>query len=384
MASLSENNSDCAVSKQTICNARAKIKKKRMEGCNTVEERKCEENNILSDIIVVHLVSILTMRTWPFVLIMDTTYKTNKYNMLLLEAVRMTPTRKTFTVANTFMRNEKAEIYKWVLQQLKNLYFESLEHITTNRAESEHSLLKAWIATRHDDLDTVFLKINSLIKRQITEIKSILEYSRLKEKDNDESNPIIAQLCYNVSHQTLKIIKDEIKRAPKILANLENLYGHWDQDLEQGLVGGRHGRLGVEVEATVGEQTQICHLCQDRMCGFSYTVCRQIWTEMHEKQDMYWNCFGGSARFYKILHGCVHWDSFAPRDCWMDVHDHLIPAANTLNLCILLIVKQDNCTVLPFYSSSDQLRNSVVIGHLVDNEHFIAESFFHLKLFTLL
>ncbi|KAI5648379.1 hypothetical protein M9H77_34384 [Catharanthus roseus] len=98
------------------------MKKKRMEGCNTVEEvlhqcnqwgymcywRNCEENNILSDIVVAHLVSILMMGTKPFVLIMDTTY-----NISLLEAVGMTSTRKTFTVATVFMRNEKAETYEW-------------------------------------------------------------------------------------------------------------------------------------------------------------------------------------------------------------------------------------------------------------------------------
>ncbi|KAI5657319.1 hypothetical protein M9H77_26112 [Catharanthus roseus] len=47
------------------------------------------------------------------------------------------------------------------------------------------------------------------------------------EKDNDKSNPVIAQLCYNVNHLALKIIKDKIKRASKILTDLENLYGNW-------------------------------------------------------------------------------------------------------------------------------------------------------------
>ncbi|KAI5668678.1 hypothetical protein M9H77_18531 [Catharanthus roseus] len=88
-------------------------------------------------------------------------------------------------------------------------------------------IVPVWIATRHEDLDTVFLKIDSLIEGHITEIKTTLEYSRLKEKDNDNSNPIIAQLCYNVSHLALRIIKDEIKRALKILSDPENLCGHW-------------------------------------------------------------------------------------------------------------------------------------------------------------
>ncbi|KAI5650193.1 hypothetical protein M9H77_36198 [Catharanthus roseus] len=44
---------------------------------------------------------------------MNTTYKTNKYNLPLLEAVGMSPTGKNFTVATAFMCNEQATTYQW-------------------------------------------------------------------------------------------------------------------------------------------------------------------------------------------------------------------------------------------------------------------------------
>ncbi|KAI5653249.1 hypothetical protein M9H77_30436 [Catharanthus roseus] len=98
-----------------------------MQGRNTVEEvlrlsaergytvfyRNGEDSNVLSDIVVAHPTSIAMLRTWPYVLIMDTTYKTNKYNMPLLECVGMTPIGKNFTVATTFMCNEQATTYRW-------------------------------------------------------------------------------------------------------------------------------------------------------------------------------------------------------------------------------------------------------------------------------
>ncbi|KAI5672304.1 hypothetical protein M9H77_12668 [Catharanthus roseus] len=101
-----------------------------MEGRNTVEEVHCqsaqrgytvfyrnhEKSNVISDIVVAHPTSIAMIRTWPYILIMDTTYKTNKYNMPLLEAVGMTPTGKNFTVAIGFMCNEQATTYRWALQ----------------------------------------------------------------------------------------------------------------------------------------------------------------------------------------------------------------------------------------------------------------------------
>ncbi|KAI5657400.1 hypothetical protein M9H77_26193 [Catharanthus roseus] len=75
-----------------IYNIVAKIKKDQMHGRNTVEKVLClsaqrgytvfyrnrEESNVLSDIVVAHPTSIAIIRTWSYVLIMDTTYKTNK------------------------------------------------------------------------------------------------------------------------------------------------------------------------------------------------------------------------------------------------------------------------------------------------------------------
>ncbi|KAI5649320.1 hypothetical protein M9H77_35325 [Catharanthus roseus] len=98
-----------------IYNVVAKIKKNKMQGRNTgytVFYRNCDDSNVLSDIIVAHPTSIEMMRTWPYVLIMDTTYKTNKYNMRMLEVVEMTSTGKNFTMATVFMRNEQATTYR--------------------------------------------------------------------------------------------------------------------------------------------------------------------------------------------------------------------------------------------------------------------------------
>ncbi|KAI5675857.1 hypothetical protein M9H77_06807 [Catharanthus roseus] len=43
--------------------------------------------------------------------------------MPLLEAIGLTPTGKKFTVATAFICNEQATTYRWVLQQIKHLYF---------------------------------------------------------------------------------------------------------------------------------------------------------------------------------------------------------------------------------------------------------------------
>ncbi|KAI5669313.1 hypothetical protein M9H77_19166 [Catharanthus roseus] len=81
-----------------IYNLVAKIKKNKMQGRNTMEEvlclsaqrgytvfyRNAEDSNVLSDIVVTHPISIAMIITWPCVLIMDITYKTNKFSVRAL------------------------------------------------------------------------------------------------------------------------------------------------------------------------------------------------------------------------------------------------------------------------------------------------------------
>ncbi|KAI5676293.1 hypothetical protein M9H77_07243 [Catharanthus roseus] len=200
----------CAVSAQKIYNVVAKIKNNRMQGRNTVEEvlyisaqrgytvfyRNHEKSNVLSDIIIAHPTSIAMIRTWPYVLIMDTTYKTNKYidQNVLAKLTEM-------------VKDEEVAQRLWTSQVL---HF-GVE--TTNRTESEHSVLRLWLSTYHGDLDTVFLNINSLIEGQIAEIKYSLEISKLKEKFFEKSNAILKNISNKINHLALKKIWLEIKKA---------------------------------------------------------------------------------------------------------------------------------------------------------------------------
>ncbi|KAI5680547.1 hypothetical protein M9H77_01774 [Catharanthus roseus] len=107
-----EKNVDCAVRYvcQKIYYIVAKIKKDRMQGRKTVEEvfclsaqrgytvfyRNCEDNNLLSDIVVAHLTSIQKMRTWPYV---------------------------QYAIVGSRRDDRLATTYRWVFQKIKHLYF---------------------------------------------------------------------------------------------------------------------------------------------------------------------------------------------------------------------------------------------------------------------
>ena len=54
------------------------------------------------------------------VLLLDCTYKTNKFKMPLLNVVGLTGLDTTFYMAFTFLRGEQEEDHAWALQQLKD------------------------------------------------------------------------------------------------------------------------------------------------------------------------------------------------------------------------------------------------------------------------
>jgi hypothetical protein len=75
------------------------------------------ESEFVQDIFFAHPKSVCLFNTFPTVLIMDSTYKTNKYGMPLFELVGETSTEETFNIGFAFMSNEKEENFTWVLQQ---------------------------------------------------------------------------------------------------------------------------------------------------------------------------------------------------------------------------------------------------------------------------
>ena len=59
-------------------------------------------------------------RAFPHVMLMDATYKTNRYETPLLEIVGVTPTNQTFCVAFVYMHKETESNYTWAIECLKS------------------------------------------------------------------------------------------------------------------------------------------------------------------------------------------------------------------------------------------------------------------------
>lgn len=76
------------------------------------------------------------------VLILDCTYKTNRYNMPLLNCSGLTPSHRTFLCCGVFLRREEQADYVWVLRALKDLLGGSYNPVVLV-TDNEKALLNA-------------------------------------------------------------------------------------------------------------------------------------------------------------------------------------------------------------------------------------------------
>ncbi|KAI3835931.1 hypothetical protein MKX03_029308 [Papaver bracteatum] len=120
----------------TVNNASAAIKLMEVEGKSAMQQvlgfllkhhyvewhRRDEETDELRDIFWAHPESLQLVLGFHSVLIVDCTYKTNRFGSPLLRIVGVTSTGKLFTVAFIFMEAETEDHYVWALTRLKRLF----------------------------------------------------------------------------------------------------------------------------------------------------------------------------------------------------------------------------------------------------------------------
>ncbi|XP_050896729.1 uncharacterized protein LOC127103519 [Lathyrus oleraceus] len=78
--------------------------------------RTCDDGFTVRDIFWTHPDSIKLFNTFPTVLILDSTCKTNKYRLPLLEMVGVTSTKKTYSVGFAFLECDKKDNFTWALE----------------------------------------------------------------------------------------------------------------------------------------------------------------------------------------------------------------------------------------------------------------------------
>ncbi len=73
-------------------------------------------------VLFAHPDSLAYLQAYPDTLLLDCTYKTNRYKMPLLDMVGVDACQRSFCIAFAFLNGEGEEDYLWALTRLKSLY----------------------------------------------------------------------------------------------------------------------------------------------------------------------------------------------------------------------------------------------------------------------
>ena len=136
LCGLKRRHEDNASTMKTIYNAKTKLRIHEMEGRTAMQQllkvlvakhyvywyRSDETTDEVLDLFWANPSCILLAKCFPSVVIVDCTYKTNKYKMPLFAMVGITSTAKTFSIAHCFLYKEMEDNYQWALSKLKSLF----------------------------------------------------------------------------------------------------------------------------------------------------------------------------------------------------------------------------------------------------------------------
>ncbi|XP_074300781.1 protein FAR1-RELATED SEQUENCE 4-like [Silene latifolia] len=89
---------------------------------NYVEWHKTDpETEELTHVFMAHPEAVKLFRAYPHVVLIDSTYKTNKYKIALVEVVGVTPCGSSFLIATVLLPSESEDDYGWMLLRLGEL-----------------------------------------------------------------------------------------------------------------------------------------------------------------------------------------------------------------------------------------------------------------------
>ncbi|XP_026399326.1 protein FAR1-RELATED SEQUENCE 5-like [Papaver somniferum] len=165
-----------------------------------------DDDRQIKNLILDHPEFIRLARCSNQVLLMDCTYKTNKYEMSVLNIVGQTSTNSPFSVAFFFLENELEESYVWALEQVKLFYVEGYtpKVIVTDKEQALLNAIARVFPDAHHLLCTFHLwnkietKCNTIIrptkKSEMARIKTLPVDQQEQAKEKFKKDDKLAEL----------------------------------------------------------------------------------------------------------------------------------------------------------------------------------------------
>ena len=178
----------------TIYTARKKAQQEMLQGISPIvhlnrtladsdftTHTKVDHDGELKALFFCHSCSIKLLSKYHYLLLLDCTYKTNKYKMPLLHITGITGSSKTFSVAFCFLSHETQDYYNWALQCLLTVFESNNIPIptvfVTDREQALINSLSTTFPTSSHMLCTWHIQKNLLTNAA----KTIKDKSRKKE-----------------------------------------------------------------------------------------------------------------------------------------------------------------------------------------------------------
>jgi MULE transposase domain len=196
---------------QDIYNVRRELRAELLEGRSPIEAMlheletgsfefnyQLDQDGHITLLFFAHPESLLLLKRYPEVLLMDCTYKTNRFHMPLLDILGSTGLNRTFFAAFVFLSGETEEDYTSALKMLQKVL--QTREIATPEVfvtDKDQGLMNA--------ISYIFPQSHNLLCSWHIN-KNVLSYERnlgLYEKDTEEENSFMCQWYNLVSSETV-------------------------------------------------------------------------------------------------------------------------------------------------------------------------------------
>ncbi|KAI5680910.1 hypothetical protein M9H77_02137 [Catharanthus roseus] len=320
-----------------IYNIVAKIKRNRMLGRNTVEEVFClsaqrcytvfhrnrKESNVLSEIVVAHQTSIAMIRTWSYVLIMDTMYKTS----ISLSVVDNTP-ETAITQGRRKTNSTKRDKSHWE--------YISIAHRKIGKSSGSGSRSRSSLGSGSGPSPRGRGRLP----------RSSRGRGRGRGRNSDRSS--LSSVVNRMRHQ-------------RHSSSTQCIFGFIYEFIlnRKNVVGDGNCEFRVVSNFLFGDENHWVEI-RRRMCF-----------DLHHHMNVYVQLFGSVERVTELIRQTNWEEGSAPADYWMDVPAHLYVIPNTFNLCIVFLARLGSTTVLPLISNIDGNVGTIFIGFIEEQQHFI-------------
>ncbi|CAL5326713.1 unnamed protein product [Camellia sinensis] len=179
---------------------------------NYIERHRSEESTMtVIDLFWAHPTSLDLFRSFPRILIMDCTYKTNRYRLPLLEIVGVTSTEMTFSVAFAYLQYERVDNYAWVLATLRDVmdrFVVPTVIVTDRELALMNAIQKIFPSARH------LLCRWHISKNVLTKCKKMFETQQKWDKFNHEWNSVVYSSSEIQYEERLKSLLKEFSSYP--------------------------------------------------------------------------------------------------------------------------------------------------------------------------